>query len=157
MDASPSNNSTKKQKKRRLMVTHLLFSIHYFVFSESEKKLWRSSFTLILSWTLAWTPYALVFLASVTGHEYLITQHTDMLPGRTWVFRKADCTQIIRFDPWKYFFTLITEKYIGGKKTNSLNSIDYIPAIMPLLWHFSIAAVFCKLSVAANPFIYGLL
>ena len=70
---------------------------------------------MLLWWSISWTPYALVFLAAVTGQKQLITQHTDMLPGKLLL----------------YMVLIIT--------------------------HTILQAVFSKLSVAANPFIYGLI
>ena len=49
---------------------------------QDEKKLWKASLLLLLIWTVSWTPYALIFLASVTGHRQVITLEMDMLPGR---------------------------------------------------------------------------
>ena len=48
---------------------------------QDEKKLWRRTFLLILLWLATWTPYAGVFLASVTGHARHVTPHVDMLPA----------------------------------------------------------------------------
>ena len=36
---------------------------------------------MLIWWSISWTPYAMVFLASVSGHQHLISHHADMLPG----------------------------------------------------------------------------
>ena len=74
----------KKETKHYIINTHveaLFYLIHTFSL-QSEKKLWKASLLMLLIWTISWTPYALVFLASLTGHKHLITHHTDMIPGR---------------------------------------------------------------------------
>ena len=77
-----NSSSARKHKKQRMMVrSHSQYSILFLLAFQSERKLWRSSLLLLCCWTIAWTPYALVFLASLSGNRQLITQHTDMIPG----------------------------------------------------------------------------
>ena len=72
--------------KQRLMVKakqHLpcLFLKINVVAGQSERKLWRASMMMLVAWTVAWTPYALMFLASLSGHRDLITHHINMWAG----------------------------------------------------------------------------
>ena len=46
-----------------------------------EKRLSRASLRLLSVWLFSWTPYALVFLANISGYSSLVTHHADMLPG----------------------------------------------------------------------------
>ena len=53
------------------------------VAGQSERRLWRASIMMLFAWTVAWTPYALMFLASLSGHRDLITHHSNMWAGWT--------------------------------------------------------------------------
>ena len=71
--------------KQRLMVK-MKFSLRLNILTtnsclQSEKKLWRATVMMLLTWTVAWTPYALMFLASISGHRDLISHHGNMWAG----------------------------------------------------------------------------
>ena len=69
--------------KQRLMVISIMTIEHNSISSpQSERKLWRASLMMLLSWTVAWTPYALMFLASVSGYRDLISHHSTMWAGQ---------------------------------------------------------------------------
>ena len=54
---------------------------------QSEKKLWRVSIVILLSWSLTWSPYAFVFLACAAGKEDLIDNHLGAWTCRTWFMK----------------------------------------------------------------------
>ena len=103
---------------------------------QCERRLWRTTLAMLLTWSLAWTPYALMFLASgqlqrtldklsttrllsVTGHRHFISNHIGMGTGMSSIY------------------------YYRIRKEN----------IMQYLF----SELFCKVSVSVNPFIYGLM
>ena len=51
------------------------------IYLQVEKRLSRASLRLLSVWLFSWTPYALVFLANISGYSSLVTHHADMLPG----------------------------------------------------------------------------
>ena len=84
--------------KQRLMVK-MKFSLRLNILTtnsclQSEKKLWRATVMMLLTWTVAWTPYALMFLASISGHRDLITHHGNMWAGNVQT-REAIFTKIL--------------------------------------------------------------
>ena len=106
------------------------------VSTQCERRLWRTTLAMLLTWSLAWTPYALMFLASgqlqltldklsitrllsVTGHRHFISNHIGMGTGMSSIY------------------------YYRIRKEN----------IMQYLF----SELFCKVSVSVNPFIYGLM
>ena len=48
---------------------------------QSEKKLWKACMVMLISWSLTWSPYALLFLLAISGQQNLLTHHSVMAAG----------------------------------------------------------------------------
>ena len=48
---------------------------------QSEKKLWKACMVMLISWSLTWSPYALLFLLAISGQHHLLTHHSVMAAG----------------------------------------------------------------------------
>ena len=48
---------------------------------QSEKKLWKACMVMLISWSLTWSPYALLFLLAISGQHHLLSHHSVMAAG----------------------------------------------------------------------------
>ena len=48
---------------------------------QSEKKLWKACMVMLISWSLTWSPYALLFLLAISGQQNLLSHHSVMAAG----------------------------------------------------------------------------
>ena len=48
---------------------------------QSEKKLWKACMVMLISWSLTWSPYALLFLLAISGQHHLLNHHSVMAAG----------------------------------------------------------------------------